>query len=95
MALKKSGDAAEHVSGQSNLALSKLAHAIERDVLVKELKSDDKDGLSAAEAKKRLEEFGRNELDNGPGVQPIKILITQGVTQILLPIRVIANRQSL
>lgn len=79
MAPQKADDIAGHVSGQSNMALSKVAHALERDLLVKEMNSDDKNGLTEAEAKKRLEEFGRNELDNGPGVQPLKILITQGM----------------
>lgn len=84
MAPKKGDDPAEHVSGQSNMPLSKVAHALERDAVVKEMKTDQKDGLTEAEAKKRLEEFGRNELDNGPGVQPLKILLTQGMRPWLL-----------
>lgn len=84
MVPKKGDDTAEHVSGQSNMALSQAAHVLDRDVLVKEMKTDDKDGLSQTEAKKRLEEFGRNELDNGPGVQPLKILITQGMIQLFI-----------
>jgi P-type Na+/K+ transporter len=79
MVPKKGDDTEKHVSGQSNMQLSNVAHALQRDVLVKEMRTDDKDGLSEGEAKRRLEEFGRNELDNGPGVQPLKILITQGV----------------
>jgi P-type Na+/K+ transporter len=78
MAPKKDDDSAEHVSGQSNMPLSKVAHALEREVVVSEMKTDSNDGLTEAESKHRLEEFGRNELDNGPGVQPMKILITQG-----------------
>lgn len=80
MAPKKSEEIANHVSGQSNMPLSKVAHALERDVLVQEMRTHVKDGLSETEAKKRLEEFGRNELDNEPGIQPLKILITQGIT---------------
>lgn len=91
MAPKKGDDDSRHVSGQSNMPLPKVAHALERDVLVQEMQTDVKDGLTEAEAKKRLEEYGRNELDSGPGVQPVKILITQGTSQFVWEIRSIAH----
>ena len=70
---------AEHVSGQSNMTLSKVAHALEREFVLKEMKTDSKNGLTEAEAALRLDEYGRNELDDGPGVQPMRILLTQGI----------------
>lgn len=66
------------------MLLSKPAHALKRDVVVLELVSDEKDGLTTVEAKRRWEILGGNELDNGPGVQPLKILFTQSMTQTWL-----------
>ncbi|KAF2716254.1 sodium P-type ATPase-like protein [Polychaeton citri CBS 116435] len=59
-----------HVSGQSNTPLSKPAHT-------GELKTDTDDGLTASVAKQRLDECGHNELGNGAGVNPGKILLRQ------------------
>ncbi|KIX08336.1 potassium/sodium efflux P-type ATPase, fungal-type [Rhinocladiella mackenziei CBS 650.93] len=73
-----------HVSGQSNKPLSKPAHALERDVIVEELRTASVDGLSPAEAQSRLGEYGRNELDDGPGVQPLKILLRQVANAMML-----------
>lgn len=67
----------DHVSGQSNKRLSRPAHALTHQQLAEELNADSLNGLSADEAKKRLEEFGKNELGEGEGVQPLKIVIAQ------------------
>ena len=72
------------VSGQSNKPLSKPAHALDRDDLASQLEADIENGLTAATAKQRLEQYGRNELDDGPGVQPIKILIRQVANAMML-----------
>ncbi|RYO84176.1 hypothetical protein DL766_008991 [Monosporascus sp. MC13-8B] len=74
----------EHVSGQSNKPLTKPAHALDRDDLVQQLDADIENGLTAADAKQRLGQYGRNELDDGPGVQPIKILIRQVANAMML-----------
>ncbi|RYP47561.1 hypothetical protein DL768_006406 [Monosporascus sp. mg162] len=74
----------EHVSGQSNKPLTKPAHALDRDDLVQQLDADIENGLTAVDAKQRLEQYGRNELDDGPGVQPIKILIRQVANAMML-----------
>lgn len=66
-----------HVSGQSNKPLSGPAHALPWADVVRELGGNADDGLSAADAGARLQEFGRNELDDGPGVQRIQIFIRQ------------------
>lgn len=67
----------DHVSGQSNKPLSKPAHSLQWKEVVQELHTDVDDGLTTDEAKKRLEEYGRNELGDGDGVNPGKILIRQ------------------
>jgi potassium/sodium efflux P-type ATPase len=66
-----------HVSGQSNTPMSQPAHALPWKTVVEELKTDVDDGLSAGEAKSRLDEYGRNELGDGGGVNPGKILTRQ------------------
>jgi len=68
---------AEHVSGQSNKPMSKPAHALKWPTVVEELKADAEDGLTSADAKARLEEYGRNELGDAGGVNPGKILVRQ------------------
>jgi len=68
---------AEHVSGQSNKPMSKPAHSLKWTQVVEELKADPEDGLTSADAKARLEEYGRNELGDAGGVNPGKILLRQ------------------
>lgn len=64
--------------------MSKPAHALDCDTLVQELGADPENGFSKAQASDKLNEFGRNELDDGPGVQPIKILIRQVANAMML-----------
>ncbi|KAI1371803.1 potassium/sodium eff [Hypoxylon crocopeplum] len=73
-----------HVSGQSNKTLTKPAHALERDDLARQLEADIENGLTIAYAAQRLDQYGRNELDDGPGVQPIKIFIRQIANAMML-----------
>lgn len=73
-----------HVPGQSNRPISKPAHALPADAVIKELGADAKNGFSKEQAKEKLAEYGRNELDDGPGVQPIKILIAQVANAMML-----------
>jgi P-type Na+/K+ transporter len=74
----------KHVSGQSNKPLSKPAHALDRDTLVQEIGADIENGFTKEQARQKLEEFGRNELGDGPGVQPVKILIRQVANAMIL-----------
>lgn len=74
----------QHVSGQSNKPISKPAHCLDRDSVVQELSANKEDGLTVSEAKQRLEDYGRNELDDGPGVQPLKILLRQVANAMML-----------
>jgi len=73
-----------HVSGQGNKRLTGPAHALERHDLVQQLNADIENGLTSAEARQRLEEYGRNELDDGPGVQPFQILLRQVANAMML-----------
>ncbi|EJP62002.1 potassium/sodium efflux P-type ATPase [Beauveria bassiana ARSEF 2860] len=66
-----------HVSGQSNEPISAPAHALSIDDVVSELKADIEVGLSPDQAKRRLEEHGRNEFSEQEGVQTLRILIGQ------------------
>ncbi|KAL8314333.1 hypothetical protein RB593_008116 [Gaeumannomyces tritici] len=68
---------ANHVSGQSNKPLSRPAHALTSEEAIEELKANAEDGLSVDEAKKRLEQYGRNEFGEQKGVQPLQIFIAQ------------------
>jgi magnesium-transporting ATPase (P-type) len=75
---KEKDDAmATHTSGQSNTPLSAPAHALTHAQLAAELGVDALSGLSAEEAKARLESYGRNELGEAEGVQPLKIVAAQ------------------
>lgn len=69
--------AENHVSGQSNKPMSRPAHALSFDQVVDELQANTQYGLSSADAKTRLEEYGKNDLGDAEGVQPIKIIIAQ------------------
>lgn len=77
-----------HVSGQSNRPLSRPAHALSHEQLAAELDADVLSGLTAHEAKVRLEQYGRNDLGEDEGVQPLKIVIAQianAMTMVVLP----------
>lgn len=68
---------AAHVSGQSNVPMSRPAHSMSSEETLKELRADATSGLSSDEAAQRLASAGRNELEQKKGVQPIKIFIEQ------------------
>ncbi|KAL8957137.1 MAG: hypothetical protein Q9193_005509, partial [Seirophora villosa] len=84
MGNKKQDSNESHVSGQSNKPISLPAHALPHNAVADELGADVQDGLTAADASSRLEEYGRNELDDGPGVQPAKILVRQIANAMML-----------
>jgi len=68
-------------------------HSIEANDVLKELESDPKKGLNHGEAKKRLEEYGRNELIHEEKVSPFTIFINQfkNVLIIILVLAVILS----
>ena len=73
-----------HISGQGNTELTKPTHALQIDDIVAQLESDVDSGLSKSEATSRHSQYGPNELDDGSGVQPIKILIRQVANAMML-----------
>ena len=73
-----------HQSGQSNEPISKPAHSLSFEDVLKELGGSGLAGLSDSDAEKRLADYGTNELDNGPGVNPAKILVRQIATAMML-----------
>ncbi|KAK6208636.1 potassium sodium efflux p-type fungal-type ATPase [Colletotrichum tabaci] len=84
---KAARPAETHVSGQSNKPLSQPAHALTFQQLAEELRADTNHGLSAADAKARLEEYGHNDLGEAEGVQPFKIIVAQvanAMTMVLI-----------
>lgn len=66
-----------HIPGQSNKPLSKPPHALSWEAVADELRANVDDGLISGEAETRLEEYGHNDLGNGNGVSPGKILVRQ------------------
>lgn len=63
--------------GQGNRPLSRPAHALPHAAVLEELDARAQEGLTAAEARQRLEQYGRNDLGEAKGVQPFKILLSQ------------------
>ncbi|KAJ4374132.1 P-type ATPase [Neocucurbitaria cava] len=87
MANKKDSPLEGHVSGQSNRPLSLPAHSLTVAQAVDELKTEGWSGLDNAEAKRRLDDYGTNELGEVEGVSVIKILIAQvanAMTMVLI-----------
>ncbi|KAL4818340.1 hypothetical protein BDW67DRAFT_190024 [Aspergillus spinulosporus] len=64
--------------------LSRPAHTLSPDEVLRELKVNSEEGLTAAEAKKRLELYGPNELEGGEGVSLAKIVIRQIANAMML-----------
>ncbi|KAK0112585.1 hypothetical protein ONS95_014330 [Cadophora gregata] len=59
-------------------------HTMTAAQVINKLGSDSRGGLSQSEAASRLQLYGKNALDDGPGVQPIKILINQIANAMML-----------
>lgn len=74
---KKQPELDKHVPGQANKPLSKPAHALPHHKVVEETNANAQDGLTTSEARSRVEEYGRNELGDAAGAQPVKILVRQ------------------
>ena len=73
-----------HVSGQSNMVLSAPAHTLTHEKLIEELDANSEDGLTAEEAKARLEKYGPNLFQDARGVRPWKILLRQVANAMML-----------
>jgi magnesium-transporting ATPase (P-type) len=69
-------------------AFKEPAHSLTFEDVIKLLSTDAENGLSKSEADRRNQTYGENALDEGPGVQPIKILVHQvanALTLVRLP----------
>lgn len=67
----------DHISGQSNVPISRPAHALSAERVTEELQSNAVTGLSPEEAIERLAKYDSNELEKEKGVQPLQIFIAQ------------------
>ncbi|KAE8150945.1 hypothetical protein BDV25DRAFT_139377 [Aspergillus avenaceus] len=65
------------IPGSGGSPLSHPAHTLPYSVVIKELGTRVDEGLSNDEAKRRLQEYGPNKLDEGEGVSIAKILVRQ------------------
>lgn len=66
-----------HISGQSNEPLSLPAHALTYQQVEEELNTNTLNGLSPEEAASRLTEFGKNDMGDAEGIQPLRIIVAQ------------------
>ncbi|KAF4552549.1 E1-E2 ATPase-like protein 10 [Elsinoe fawcettii] len=66
-----------HISGQSNRPLSLPAHSLSVQQVADELKTELWSGVDDADAKRRLEEYGPNEIGDTEGVSVWKVLVAQ------------------
>lgn len=87
----------DHASGQSNKPLSRPPHALTAEEVLDELSSNVASGLDPEEVKRRLEEYGPNELERSKGVQPLKVFLEQifnAMTLVSLVSKIMQARQN-
>ena len=64
--------------------LSQPAHALSYTAILQELSVNSEEGLTTADAKNRLSQYGPNQLEGGEGVSLIKIVIRQIANAMML-----------
>lgn len=74
----------KQVDDSGGTQLQRPAHTLSYSQVAEELGANRKQGLSDADAKKKVEKHGRNELEGGGGVQPAKILVRQVANAMIL-----------
>lgn len=84
MAIHKNKESTTVESTDSQLTLTDLPHTLSAAQIIDKFGSDSEFGLAADEAASRLRIHGQNALDDGPAVQPIKILINQVANAMML-----------
>ncbi|KXS97826.1 hypothetical protein AC578_10538 [Pseudocercospora eumusae] len=77
MAKDKSALPQEDLHGRGNQPLSQPAHSLASKQVLDELNTASDDGLTSSEAKARFEQYGKNDLGDGGGVNPLKIFLAQ------------------
>jgi Na+-exporting ATPase len=75
---------AKKQASDKSQALSQPAHALRYEDVLRELSVNPDEGLTLAEAKRRLEQYGPNELEGGEGVSIVKIVIRQIANAMIL-----------
>ncbi|KAA8645250.1 uncharacterized protein ATNIH1004_006669 [Aspergillus tanneri] len=63
------------LSERQGVSLSRSAHALPYELVLKELNTDFDEGLTEDEANRRIQQYGLNKLDEGEGVSVAKILV--------------------
>ncbi|QRV93294.1 potassium/sodium efflux P-type ATPase [Ceratobasidium sp. AG-Ba] len=68
----------------SQIPLSERAHLLDSSAIIRKLQTSERDGLTDDEARRRLEEYGENALDDEGGVSAFKVLIRQMANALTL-----------
>jgi len=71
-------------TGETREALEQPAHSLPFEQVLKLLNADPVQGLSKAELETRRGTYGDNALEEGPGVQPWRILVHQVANALTL-----------
>ena len=82
--MQRTKDLEKTIFGQASRSMSVPAHTLSCEVLAAETNANITNGLTAGEARSRLEAHGPNELGDGPGVQPVRILVRQIANAMML-----------
>jgi magnesium-transporting ATPase (P-type) len=72
------------LSEQGRRSLSRPAYCLPYEVVVQELSTELDKGLTTEEARRRLQQYGPNKLDEGKGVSIAKILVRQIANAMML-----------
>lgn len=73
-----------HENGSGGSPLTRPAHSLTYEAVIKELGTELDEGLSPGEATSRLQNYGPNKLDEGEGVSVVKILVRQVANAMML-----------
>ena len=84
MPSEKHGIHADLGPGASPIPLTGPPHTLPYEAVIEELGTALDDGLSPEEARRRLQQYGPNKLDEGEGVSVIKMLIRQVANAMML-----------
>lgn len=77
-------DKKDQTLGATEQPLSQPAHALPYEDVLRELSVNPDEGLTTAEVKQRLSQYGPNELEGGEGVSMVKIVIRQIANAMML-----------
>lgn len=81
---KPHAEVAQDGGSKTYNGLSLPAHCLTAEEVIQQFSTHADDGLTAEEAKRRLEQYGPNQLEEGEGVSVIKIIIRQVANAMML-----------